>query len=95
MSALNRMIRAGRDEGRILDSALDGLAEVFGDSETAWQVGKHFTCAEADRIAWVLIASRHDDAAVIWLHGHAAGDTDEALHGGDGFDACRYIAGDR
>ena len=95
MSALNRMIRAGRDEGRILDNALNGLAEVFGDPETAWHEGKHFSCAEADRIAWVLIASGHDDAAVIWLDGHAAGDTNEDLHGGDRFDARRYITGRR
>lgn len=95
MSALNRMIRAGRDHGRILDNALDGLAEVFGDPETAWHVGRQFTCAEADRIAWVLIASHHADAAIVWLNGHAAGDTDEGLHGGDGFDARRYITGPR
>jgi len=90
MSALSRMIRAGRADGRILDDALDGLGEVFGDPETAWQVGRQFTCAEADRIAWVLIASRRDDAAIVWLNGHAAGDTD-GLHGGDRFDARRYI----
>jgi hypothetical protein len=89
------MIRAGRDDGRILDNALDGLAEVFGDPETAWHVGRQFTCAEADRIAWVLIASHHADAAIVWLNGHAAGDTDEGLHGGDGFDARRYITGPR
>jgi len=35
MTALIRMIRAGRDEGRILEQALDGLARVFGDPETA------------------------------------------------------------
>ncbi len=93
MSTLVRMVRAGRDEGRVLEDALDGLAEVFGDPETAWQVGKHFTCAEADRIAWVLIVSRHDHAAVVWLTLHAASDTDESLHGGDGFDARRYITG--
>jgi len=30
MTTLIRMIRAGRDEGRILEKALDGLAQVFG-----------------------------------------------------------------
>lgn len=94
MSALIRMIRAGRDEGRVLDDALDGLAKVFGNSETAAQVGPQFTCREADRIAWALVASRHAEAAVVWLAEHAAGDTDEDRHGGSDFDARRYIYGD-
>jgi hypothetical protein len=85
------MIRAGRDEGRILDSALDGLAQVFGDPDTAAQVGPQFTCTEADRIAWALIASRHAGAAVVWLEGHAAGDTGQDKHGDPGFDALSYI----
>jgi hypothetical protein len=91
MSILGRMIRAGGDEGRILDDALDGLADVFGRSAIASRVGAQFTCAEADRIAWVLITSRHPDAAVVWLRGHAAGDSEQDLHGGPGFDAARYV----
>ena len=92
-SALARMIRGGGAEGRILEKALDGLAEVFGDPETAADVGPHVTCSEADRIAWALVASRHAHAAVVWLDGHAATDTDEDRHGGDGFDVRRYITG--
>lgn len=88
---LIRMIRAGRDEGRILEAALDGLAQVFGRPATAARVGPLVTCAEADRIAWALIASRHTDAAAVWLDSHAASDADEDPHGGPGFDAIRYI----
>jgi hypothetical protein len=91
--ALFRMLRAGRSEGRVLDSALDGLAQVFGRRAAAARVGPHVTCAEADRIAWVLISSRHTDAAAVWLNGHAEGDDDEDLHGGDDFDAIAYITG--
>ena len=92
-SSLARMVRAGGDEGRILERALDGLAEVFGDPDAAEEVGPHVTCDEADRIAWALVASRHADAAVVWLDKHAATDTDEDRHGGDGFDVRRYITG--
>ena len=92
-SALARMVRAGGGEGRVLEKALDGLAEVFGDPEAAAEVGPHVTCSEADRIAWALVASRHANAAVVWLDGHAATDTDEDRHGGDGFDVRRYITG--
>ena len=93
--ALIRMIRAGRDEGRALEQALAGLARVFGRPATAQRVGPHFTCAEANRIASVLIASRHPDAAIVWLDEHAASDNEEDEHGGAEFDAARYIAGGR
>ena len=93
MSLLGRMIRAGRDDGRILEDALDGLAQVFGRPVTAARVGEHFTCAEADRIAWVLVASRHADAAAVWLHTHAESDDDGDRHGGAGFDAIDYVIG--
>lgn len=93
--ALVRMIRGGRDEGRVLDQALDGLARVFGRPATAERVGPHFTCAEANRIASALIASRHTDAAIVWLDEHAASDNEDDMHGGAGFDAVRYIAGRR
>jgi hypothetical protein len=79
----------------MLENALDGLAQVFGDPDTAWHVSQQFTCTEADRIAWVLMASRHTDAAVAWLEAHASRDTIEDRHGGRGFDARRYIAGRR
>jgi hypothetical protein len=95
MTALIRMIRAGRDEGRILEQALDGLARVFGDPETAERVGSQFTCTEADRIAWTLITSRHAKDAAIWLEAHAAGDRDGDVHGEAEFDARRYILGSR
>lgn len=58
------MLRAGRAEGGDLDNALEGLARVFGRAATAGRVGPHFTCAEADRIARVLIVSRRTDAAI-------------------------------
>lgn len=93
--ALVRMLRAGRDEGLDLDKALDGLARVFGRRATAERVGPHFTCAEANWVASVLIRSRHPDAAVVWLDEHAASDWDEDEHGGAEFDAVRYINGRR
>src|ERR1700752_3141805 len=83
--ALVRMLRAGRDEGRDLEEALQLLAEVFGRPAIAERVGPHFTCVEADRIAWVLAASRHTDAAIVWLDEHAASDTEEDVHGSAGF----------
>ena len=87
------MLRAGRPEGRDLETALDGLAQIFGRPKTARRVGPSFTCREANLIAFVLIASRHPDAAVVWLDEHAAGDTEEDLHGGPDFDAAEYITG--
>jgi hypothetical protein len=48
-----------------------------------------------NHIAWVLIASRHTDAAIVWLEGHAASDNDEDLHGRAGFDATRFLTGRR
>lgn len=93
--ALVRMLRAGRDEGRDLEEALDGLARVFGRRATAERVGPHFTCAEANRIALALVASRHTDAAILWLDEHAASDTEEDVHGGADFDAAEYITGGR
>ncbi|MGH3506392.1 MAG: hypothetical protein ACRDO2_04210 [Nocardioidaceae bacterium] len=89
------MIRAGRDEGRDLEEALDLLAEVFGRPAAAQRLGPHFTCVEANRIAWVLAASRHTDAALVWLDGQAASDNEEDVHGSAGFDAVRYITGGR
>jgi hypothetical protein len=91
--ALVRMLRAGRDEGRDLEEALELLARIFGRPATAERVGPHFTCVEANHIAWVLVASRHADAAIVWLDEHAASDTEEDLHGDAGFDAARYITG--
>ncbi len=87
------MLRAGRDEGRDLDKALDLLARVFGRSDTAERVGPHFTCEEANVIAYVLSASRNVDAAVLWLDVHAASDTEDDTHGGPEFDAAHYVIG--
>jgi len=89
--ALVRMLRAGAAEGRLLDQALDALAQVFGRPSTAERVGPHFTCHEANRIALVLYASRHTDAACVWLEAHAASDDEDDLHGNPGFDAARYL----
>lgn len=91
--ALFRMLRAGRNEGRVLENALSGLAQVFGRRSAAVRVGEDVSCAEADRIAWALITSRHTDAAAIWLDGHAASDSEEDPHGGADFDAIAYITG--
>jgi hypothetical protein len=93
--ALIRMLRAGRNEGRDLEDALDGLALIFGRPRTAERVGPHFTCREANLIAYILIASRHRDAAIVWLEEHAASDVEDDLHGGADFDAARYISGRR
>ena len=90
--ALIRMLRAGRDEGRDVEKALDGLARVFGRPDTAERVGPYFTCTEANIIAYVLAASRHVDAAIVWLDTHAASDTEEDAHGGADFDAAHYIS---
>ena len=93
--ALVRMLRAGRNEGRDLEKALDGLARVFGRKITAERVGPHFTCDEANRIALVLVASRHIDAAISSLDAHAVSDSEEDVHGSPEFDAVRYITGGR
>ena len=93
--ALIRMLRAGRDEGRDLDEALELLARVFGRPEPAERVGPHFTCREANIIAYTLAASRHVDAAIVWLEEHAASDTEDDTHGGAEFDAASYITGRR
>lgn len=85
------MLRAGRPEGGDLEDALSALARVFGRPTTAERVGPHFTCLEANLIAWVLVASRHTDAAIVWLVEHAASDTEEDVHGKPGFDAARYL----
>ena len=89
--ALVRMLLAGRDEGRELEEALEGLARIFSRPRTAERVGPHFTCREANLIAYVLVASRHVDAAIVWLDMHAASDTEEDAHGGADFDAAHYI----
>jgi hypothetical protein len=86
------MILAGRDEGRDLEEALEGLAHIFGRPRSAERVGPYFTCREANLIAYVLVASRHVDAAIVWLDEHAVSDTEEDAHGGAGFDAAHYIA---
>ena len=85
------MLRAGRPEGGDLENALDALSQVFGRPSTAELAGPQFTCVEANVIAWVLVASRHTDAAVVWLEGHSAGDSEEDEHGSPDFDAVRYL----
>ena len=65
--ALIRMLRAGSNEGRDLDRAMDHLAQVFGRPGTAERLGPHVTCQEANVIAYALAASRHVDAAIVWL----------------------------
>ena len=89
--ALFRMLRAGRGEGRDLDRALEALARDLGRPATAERVGRHVTCAEANHLAAVLVASRHTEAAIVWLEEHAASDGKDDAHGGTEFDAVRYI----
>jgi hypothetical protein len=91
--ALIRMLRAGRTEGRDLEEALEGLARVFGRRATAERVGPHFTCHEANLIAYLLAVSRHLDAAIVWLDEHAVTDSEDDPHGRPGFDAAHYITG--
>jgi hypothetical protein len=90
--ALVRMILAGRDEGRDLEESLNYLARVFGRPASAERLGPHFSCAEANCVAWVLVNSRHPDAAVAWLDQHSASDAEGDPHGGAEFDAARYVA---
>jgi hypothetical protein len=87
------MLRAGRPEGGDLENALDSLTLVFGRPSIAERIGPHVTCEEANRIAWVLVASRHTDAAIVWMEGHAASDTEEDWHGAPDFDAVHYLTG--
>jgi hypothetical protein len=91
--ALIRMLRAGSNEGRALDRAMDHLAQVFGRPGTAERLGPQVTCQEANVIAYALAASRHVDAAIVWLEQHAATDTDDDVHGGPDFDAAYYVTG--
>ena len=89
--ALVRMLRAGTDDGRRLDYALDAVAQVFGRPSTAERVGPHCTCREANRVALVLYASGHADAACVWLDAHAGSDEEDEVHGSPGFDAAQYL----
>ena len=87
------MLRAGSNDGRDLDDALNAMARIFGRHRTAERLGPHVTCYEANVIAYVLASSRHMDAAVAWLDEHAVSDTEDDTHGRAGFDAFHYITG--
>lgn len=63
-----------------LPSALEGLANVFGDGMFAIHNGVHFTCDEADAVATLLVVSGHRDAAITWLDAHADDDSDVSDH---------------
>jgi hypothetical protein len=78
-----------------VEDALAELADVFGDSMAAVDVGRHASCAEADALARALLAGGHRGAASRWLDGHAQGDEDIAddRHVGDGFDLDAYLDG--
>ena len=67
--------------------------QVFGRPGTAERLGPQVTCQEANVIAYALAASRHVDAASVWLEQHAATDTDDDVHGGPDFDAAYYVTG--
>jgi len=89
--ALVRMLRAGTDKGRDVDRSLDALAGVFGRGRTARRLGPHFSCSEANVVAWVLLSSGHGDAATVWLDEHSSTDGPDDLHGHPEFDAVRYL----
>lgn len=63
-----------------LASALDEVAGVFGDLDTAANTGKFFTCRESDAIARLLLAAGHPLEAANWLTGHAGGDDVDDEH---------------
>jgi hypothetical protein len=90
-----RRAQASSQRSGPVDDALADLADVFGDSMTAVDVGGHMTCTEADAIARALLAGGHRYAASRWLDGHARGDEDIAddRHVGDSFDLDAYLNG--
>lgn len=69
--------RDTEEEIEDLHSAIGVFADIFGDGMTAMNVGGHFTCTEADRMAKALMEGGHKRAAMTFLEGHAAGDDDE------------------
>jgi hypothetical protein len=79
----------------LVADALTELADVFGDSMTAVDVGGHMTCTEADAIARALLAGGHRVAASRWLAGHARGDDDPETdrHLGGRFHLDTYLDG--
>lgn len=52
------------------------LAYLFGPGDTAFDVGGHFSCSEAEDLATVLRALDQPDAAQWWLYLHGRGDED-------------------
>jgi hypothetical protein len=90
-----RRAQASSQRSGPVEDALAELADVFGDSMTAVDVGGQVTCAEADAIARALLAGGHRYAATRWLDGHAHGDVDaeDDRHVGDGFDLEAYLDG--
>ncbi|MEU4984881.1 hypothetical protein [Streptomyces sp. NPDC021969] len=69
--------RDTEEEIEDLYSAIHTFADIFGDGMTAMNVGGHFTCSEADRMATALMEGGHKRAAMTFLEGHASGDDDE------------------
>lgn len=59
-----------------LTQALHEMAEQLGDEMTAGDLGPRFNCTEADSVARVLVLAGHRTAAVNFLLGHAAEDSD-------------------
>jgi hypothetical protein len=88
-----RSTQASTQRSRSVEDTLAELADVFGDSMTAVDVGGHVTCTEADAIARALLAGGHRYAASRWLDGHARGDAEDDRHVGDGFDLDAYLDG--
>ena len=56
------------------------MARVFGRPASAERLSPEFTCQEVNIVTYVLAASRHEDAALVWLEEHLARCPDEHLH---------------
>jgi len=64
-----------------LNEAIETFASILGDPMTAQDVGRKFTCHEADDMARALMVGNHKRAAMAFLEGHAEGDDhDSDLH---------------
>ncbi|MFE4451443.1 hypothetical protein [Streptomyces sp. NPDC056796] len=77
-----------------LQEAFEAMGDVLGDYLTSRDVGEHFTCRQADTLAFALAVGGQIDAAVALLEGHALGDSekdgDDHL-GGEDFNGSRYL----
>lgn len=61
----------------------DQLAYLFSDTAFTSDVGRHFTCTEAEAMAEVLRTLDLNDIADAWMAAHAEGD--------DSDDSCKLV----